>query len=653
MNGFGDRLEQNGITRVVALALFGAMCLALFWTVSAALMYQWLYDGRIFQGVRLLDADLGAYRPEEARAELLHRYDAYARQTIVLRAGQQEWKATPAQLGLRFDVDRSVQQAYDAGRNGNFLVRLFTQWRYAVQGYPLAEVGLQVDDTVLEGYLKTLAPQIGRAMRDAGLVVQPDLQARITPSNPGVELKVDKTAALIRPVLLGMATTPVELVVQEASPSLTEADLVPAKARADRIIGEPMVLQYEDRTWTLDRQALAAMLTYSKSAGEQPSLDVRLDKAKLEQFLKEVAGDVDQLPLDARFDFSSTGKLKVIRESRDGRQLDISKAVEAIQSQAASPIRNVTLPVNTVAPKVASTDGDGLLPLDFIEAAKTEYKVGSAERIWNIELAAKRLHGVVVPPGETFSFNREVGPTTLDAGFKWGWGIAASGDKFATVPSEAGGICQVATTLFQTVFWAGYPIEERTPHIYWITAYGQPPKGMKGLDATVDQIYDNNGKLNYQVDLKFTNSTDRPVLIQAYADGKKDLTFALYGARPPWKVEVSEPKVEDVVPANPTPVMEIDPKAAIGQRMQIERAQDGFKATVVRKVTQEGQEPRVLSLVSTYKPARNVFLVGPQPTPSPTLVPSPEPTSPPATPTPTPRAPTPAANPTPSPRPAR
>lgn len=646
------------MTRVVVLALFGVIFLAFFWTVSAALMYQWLYDGRIFQGVRLLDADLGAYRPAEARAELLHRYETYARQPIVLRNGQQEWKATPAELGLRFDVDRSVEQAYDAGRNGSLLSRIFTQWRYAVQGYPLPEVGLQIDDAALQAYLKALGPQIDRAMRDAGLVVQPDLQVRVTPSNPGLELKIDQTAALIRPVLLSMSSMPVDLVIQEGSPSLTEADVVSTKSRMEQIISEPIMLQYADKTWSLDRQALAAMLTYSKSTGEKPSLEIKLDKAKLGQFLAGAAKEIDQPPQDARFDFSSTGTLKVIRESKEGRQLDINKAVEAIQAQAASPIRSVALPVNSVAPKVASADGESLLPLNFIESVKTEYKVGAAERIWNIELAAKRLHGVVVPPGETFSFNREVGPTTLGAGFKWGWAIASKGDEFATIPSEAGGICQVATTLFQTVFWAGYAIEDRSPHIYWINRYGQPPKGMKGLDATVDQIYDNNGNLQYQVDLKFTNNTDRPLLIQANADGKRDLTFALYGSRPPWKVEIDEPKIEDVVAANPTPVLEVDPKAPIGQRMQIETANDGFKATVVRKVTQEGQEPRVLSLVSVYKPARNVFLVGPQPTPSPTLVPSPEPTSPPAaTPTPTPapttRVPTRVVSPTPSPRPTR
>ena len=54
-----------------------------------------------------------------------------------------------------------------------------------------------------------------------------------------------------------------------------------------------------------------------------------------------------------------------------------------------------------------------------------------------------------------------------------------------TVPSVAGGICQVATTLFHTVFWSGYQIEERNYHLYWIPSYTS--RGVEGLDATVDE----------------------------------------------------------------------------------------------------------------------------------------------------------------------
>src|SRR6185369_15616074 len=130
---------------------------------------------------------------------------------------------------------------------------------------------------------------------------------------------------------------------------------------------------------------------------------------------------------------------------------------------------------------------------------------GIPEKQHNIKLAASRLNGVVVPPGATFSFNKEVGPTTVEAGFEWGYGLESNGDTVKTVPSVAGGICQVATTLFQPVFWSGFQLEERNWHLYWIPAYTS--RGVVGLDVTVDP--------DAGLDFKWTNTTSNYILVQA------------------------------------------------------------------------------------------------------------------------------------------
>ncbi len=93
----------------------------------------------------------------------------------------------------------------------------------------------------------------------------------------------------------------------------------------------------------------------------------------------------------------------------------------------------------------------------------------------------------LIPPHSTFSFNDAIGGTaTLDDGYQMGYGIVIKGGEILTVPSVAGGICQVATTVFQAAFWAGMPIETRSWHLYWIPRYGNGSGGLTGLDATVD-----------------------------------------------------------------------------------------------------------------------------------------------------------------------
>jgi hypothetical protein len=198
-----------------------------------------------------------------------------------------------------------------------------------------------------------------------------------------------------------------------------------------------------------------------------------------------------------------------------------------------------------------------------------------------------------------FSFNQEVGPTTLDAGYEWGFGIEASASGARTVPSVAGGICQVATTLFQRVFWAGFPLIERHWHLYWIPAYTS--RGLVGLDATVDE--------DSGLDLRWSNPTDSYVLIQSATDDA-NVYFGLYGSDRHWKVSVDDPQITHRVAADPAPVAEVEPTLAWGRILPVESARDGFDVAITRTVTREDGQPRALTLQSKYEPSRTVTLVG-------------------------------------------
>ncbi len=207
----------------------------------------------------------------------------------------------------------------------------------------------------------------------------------------------------------------------------------------------------------------------------------------------------------------------------------------------------------------------------------------------------------MVPPGGTFSFNQEVGPTTLEAGFEWGFGLTAGPNGGAhTVPSVAGGICQVATTLFQPVFWAGYQLEERYWHLYWIPSYTS--RDVVGLDATVDE--------DAGLDFKWINPTNDYVLIQSSTTADK-VTFSLYGRKPAWKVVVDPAEISNRVSPDPTPDVEAEPQLPWGRIIPVETARDGFQVVISRHViNSDGSPERDLVLKSIYQPGRNVTLVG-------------------------------------------
>jgi vancomycin resistance protein YoaR len=308
---------------------------------------------------------------------------------------------------------------------------------------------------------------------------------------------------------------------------------------------------------------------------------------------------VRQDPKDGAVTWAN-GAVYATQASQDGRQLDVDVALNQTLDRIEAGVHEVTLAVNVTRPAIDTSRVSDLGIREKVGSATTSFSGAVPQKQHNVRLAASRLNNTLIKPGELFSFNKALGPTTLDNGYQIAFGIMSDGNRdHKTVPSVAGGICQVATTLFQPVFWSGYQIEERHWHLYWIPNYSS--NGVVGLDATVDE--------EVGLDLQFVNNSDSFLLIQARTDSSS-VTFELYGTKPRWQVSVDGPKITDQQPADPAPVTEREPSLPEGQRYQVESAREGFTASFVRSVTTTDGPPRVLRLESKYVPSRNVTLVG-------------------------------------------
>ncbi len=379
----------------------------------------------------------------------------------------------------------------------------------------------------------------------------------------------------------------------QPAPTPTEDASSRLASLSDPVAGANLTLDvtFGQAHTTLHQADLAPLISAN---GGQPTLNADTVQA----LASNLSDQWDEPMVNARFNFNG-GDLTPIRDSQEGRTLDQAGAATAIGQALLSGQSSVSLPGDIVAPKVSSDNPQALGITTNLDRGSTSFAGSIPEKAQNIRLAAERLNGVVVPPGGTFSFNDEVGPTTLDAGFEWGFGIEASADGARTVPSVAGGICQVATTLFQRVFWSGFPMVERHWHLYWIPAY--TTRGLVGLDATVDE--------DSGLDFRWSNPTDGYVLIQSATDDS-NVYFGLYGSQHNWKVQVDDPQISHRVAADPAPVAEAEPSLPWGRILPVESARDGFDVAVSRTVTREDGQPRTLTIQSSYEPARTVTLVG-------------------------------------------
>ncbi|HLH25285.1 MAG TPA: VanW family protein [Chloroflexota bacterium] len=573
-----------------ALAGFAAVLLL----AGAALGgYQVAFAGRAYPGVEALGVDLGGRTRDEAVAALAAQADTVLAAPVTVQAAETRHAATWRDLGLRLAPEALADRALAVGRSGNPLRRLAAQYTAATRHYAV-DAALAFDDAALDAYLQGVAQEVDRPARDAKLLVQPDATIAYTPSQVGRQLDVAAAAARVREAQRAGASE-VALPVAETPPQTPDALRTEARDTATRLLAQPLVLRYEDREWTVTPRELVDWLQFDGGPG-QP-LTARVDDAAVRKRVAALAKEIDQPASNARLDWNG-GNLQVTRAAAAGRQLDQAATQQAILAHLTTDDHTVTLPVQVAAPAVT---GDNLAALGIteqIEESRTSFAGSVPEKAHNIRLAAERLNGVVVPPGGTFSFNREVGPTTLETGYQWGFGITSGADGLHTVPSVAGGICQVATTLFQAFFWGGYRLEERHWHLYWIPAYTS--RDVVGLDATVDE--------DANLDMQFVNTTPHAVLIQASTDADS-VTFRLYSTKPDWKVEVAPAQITDRVPADPTPVVEEDATLPAGRRIAVEAAREGFTVVVTRTVTEDG-DVRTLPLKSVYQPSRNVTLVG-------------------------------------------
>jgi vancomycin resistance protein YoaR len=149
----------------------------------------------------------------------------------------------------------------------------------------------------------------------------------------------------------------------------------------------------------------------------------------------------------------------------------------------------------------------------------TSLKGRTPNQIHNLKLAAEAIDGVIVNPGEIFSFNKRVGPWSRDKGYR----KAPVSYTGLMVPAWGGGVCQVSSTLYNAVLLAGLEIVERGAH-YW-----EPNYIPAGRDAAV--AYG-------QLDLRFRNNFPKPIRIRAEVRGEKLLVEILSRYKPPYKVEV-------------------------------------------------------------------------------------------------------------------
>lgn len=359
---------------------------------------------------------------------------------------------------------------------------------------------------------------------------------------------------------------------------------------AKSFIGKSVAFKNGDISTSIDDKVLVNWVNFGGSCQQQ----------KVSDYVDNLGQSLKVEAQDAVFKFENKKVLEFL-PAKEGYSIDSEKMKTSIcrdfLNWKSAIDKNIIsdLPLIKVQPKVSNSDVNNLGIKELLGKGTSSFSHSTEIRNYNVEKGASIINRILVAPGETFSFIKNLGEVSLASGYKQAYIIKQG----KTELDAGGGICQVSTTLFRALLDAGLNITQRQAHAYRVSYYEEDTK--PGFDATV---------FIPNPDLQFVNDTGNYVLIQSYYDGKnRKLTYEIYGTSDGRKVEISNYKQWDAQPAPPDVWID-DPTLPLGKVVQDEHKIPGLKTSFEWTVTKNGEVINHKTFASAYVPWAAVYRKG-------------------------------------------
>jgi vancomycin resistance protein YoaR len=509
-SGEEARTSRRGVW-MLAVAPLAVIAIA----IGAAFAADAVYAHRALPGMSVGGVEIGSLEASAVRERLTNELAApWATSTVALVDGPKTWQTTNAALGIAPDIDTAVAQALSYGKSGSVLDRL-AAWIDAVRGQANVPFAMHAKGNALDQWVAAAARDTDRAPVSGELRVGP---AGLGVTQPALGREVDRVgtlAALLSADSLG--DREVTLRVRTSYPAVDASGFDEAYARAAAAV-TPVTVHVEDRTFTENATYLASLLAIDRVAakpGDLPAIpqeaiapairyryQVSLVSERVASWATALGVVLDHPGRSAKFKVSPEGVPSIV-PSESGVKVDQDKlramVLDEILRPASGSTRDLAAPAAVDPSKFTTDQAKALLPNLVRTSTYTTYYPPSASRHANISTGASQFDGVVILPGQTFSFWELLGPVTVERGYAYAGAIINNRSDENVI---GGGLCQVSTTIFNSISRQGYDIIERHAHGYYIDRYPI------GYDAAVFEP---------GVDFKWRNDTSNPVFIWSWS----------------------------------------------------------------------------------------------------------------------------------------
>jgi vancomycin resistance protein YoaR len=543
--------------------------------------------------VRVAGVDVSGLSEPQVRAAVRHRAQELLATPLVITSPDKPGFGVSVprdSLEPRPRVDAAVEAALaPRGTVERTLGRLgMLEWREV----PLE---FQLSRQKVDALVSRATEQLNRDGRDATVERRGGRFVAV----PGASEGFGVDPRVLRARILEMPQEPISLPLGPYPPIVSDEDAEQAAVRAERIAASPVTVTQGPYGVELSAALIRKAIRFTPVDG---GLAIRMSPEVLGPELRPAFASRERPARNARFGVSGT-KVR-ITPSRQGVRLNLD-AIGAAIAQRPEGATSVRARYERVDPGFTTAEAEGLGVTDVVAEFTTQYNC-CEPRVTNIRRAATILNGTIIPAGGTFSMNEELGQRTEARGF-----VAAPQIEGGRLEDEVGGgVSQVATTLFNAGFFAGFRIEQHQPHQFYISRYPA------GREATVSW----GGP-----ELIFVNDWDAPAVLQVQASDTSITVRVL--SRPLGRrveSEIGEPRD----PTEPEVKEVFDSELAPGARVQTQSSgASGFTVDYTRKVYRGDDLIKDETYSWTYSPQHAFISVGPSaaPSPAPEAEPAPEP----------------------------
>lgn len=524
-----EMLEKSRRRMYIFISSVGIFLIAIIFSTVFAIMDSG--STTITKGIKIKNIEVSGLSKEDAKSTVEEALKKELTPEIKIKyEDKYETTFNSEQIEFEYDIDKAIEDAYQVGKKGNIVEN-----NYSILISSIFGKNINIENTYNEALLNTFIDEIQANI--PGVVIEPAYYREEDELfvSKGIDgLSIDK-----------------DLLKNQIIDSLTSRNIIEMK---DDSYKQTIELQVFD----------------TKAE--------HIDMAKIYE-------EIHTEPKDAYYELEPYALYPDV----DG--VDLAMSVEEAQKEVDSEDKEEYKfkLVITKADKTINDLGLEAFPYEISEFS-TKYDASNVNRSTNLKIAAGKINGIVLMPGEEFSYNKVVGKRTVEEGYKDAKIYADGG----VVDGLAGGICQISSTLYNAVLLANLEVTERYNHTY-TTSYLPG-----GRDATV---------VWGAKDFKFVNSRSYPIKIEAsVSNGIAEFKFHGIAEETEYEIKII-PVVTSSIPFSV--VYEDDPTLPAGVEHLKQGGHAGCRVTTYKEVRLNGTTiSKDIITTDTYSPMKKIIVRG-------------------------------------------